>query len=120
MKKIMTLVFALVGTPALAASKNPFSAGFWHLTNTDLIVSIAFLVFLGVLVYFKVPGMLGGMLAKRADGIKSELEEAKALREEAQAWLVAQENQALRDYAAQLKAPELQVTAASAAKVDRL
>lgn len=38
----------------------------------------------------------------------------------AQAWLVAQENQALRDYAAQLSTPELQVTAASATKVDRL
>ena len=91
MKKIMTFVLAFAATPALAASKNPFSADFWHLTNTDLIVSIAFLVFLGVLVYFKVPGMIGGMLDKRADGIKSELDEAKALREEAQALLASYE-----------------------------
>jgi F-type H+-transporting ATPase subunit b len=74
----------------LAASKNPFSSDFWHLDNTDLIVLIAFIIFIGVLIKYKVPGMLTGLLDKRAEGIKSDLE-AKALREEAQTLLASYE-----------------------------
>ncbi len=66
-------------TPCLAAS-GPFVS----LGNTDFIVLLAFIVFLGILIYFKVPGLLGGLLDKRAAGIRAELDEAKALREEAQ------------------------------------
>lgn len=85
MRNITFIIGAsLAASPAFAASKNPFSGDFWKLSNTDLIVAIAFFVFIGVLFYFKVPSMIGGMLDKRADGIKSELEEARALREEAQ------------------------------------
>ena len=54
-------------------------------------VLIAFLLFVGVLVYLKVPGLLGGLLDKRAEGIKSELDEARALREEAQSLLASYE-----------------------------
>lgn len=80
----LSLAITALASPALAASKNPFSADFWKLSNTDLIVAIAFFVFIGVLYYFKVPSLIGGMLDKRAEGIKSELDEARALREEAQ------------------------------------
>ncbi len=76
----------MFATPALAA-KGPF----FSLANTDFIVLISFIVFLGVLAYFKVPGLLGGMLDKRADGIRSELDEARALREEAQTILASYE-----------------------------
>lgn len=76
--------FSLAASPAFAASKNPFSAEFWTLTNTDLIVAISFFVFIGVLVYFKVPKLIGEQLDKRADGIKNDLAEARATREEAQ------------------------------------
>ena len=86
----LTALVALA-TPAMAASKNPFSAEFWKLSNTDLIVAISFLIFLGILVYFKVPGMIGKMLRDRADGIQSELNEARALREEAQKLLAEYE-----------------------------
>ncbi|MEO0677387.1 MAG: ATP F0F1 synthase subunit B, partial [Pseudomonadota bacterium] len=82
---------ALLASPAAAASKNPFSAEFYSLANTDFIVSIAFLCFIGVLVYFGVPGMLNKMLDDRAAGIKADLEEARALREEAQALLATYE-----------------------------
>ena len=82
---------SLVALPAFAASKNPFSADFWKLSNTDFVVSISFLIFIGILVYFKVPGMLGRMLNDRAAGIESELEEARALREEAQTLLASYE-----------------------------
>jgi hypothetical protein len=36
----------IAASPALAASKNPFSSDFWHLDNTDLIVLIAFIIFM--------------------------------------------------------------------------
>lgn len=91
MKRILILVSLTVASPALAASKNPFSSEFYSLSNTDFIVLISFLLFVGVLFYFKIPGMLAGLLDKRADGIQSELDEARALREEAQSLLASYE-----------------------------
>lgn len=91
MRQTLTLVAVLAASPALAASKNPFSGDFYKLSNTDFIVAVAFLLFIGVLFYFKVPGLLGGLLDKRATGIQSELDEARALREEAQSLLASYE-----------------------------
>jgi len=85
MKKL-TVLFALAASPALAAS-GPFLS----LGNTDFVVLLAFLLFIAVLVFFKVPGHLTGLLDKRAEGIKAELDEAKALREEAQTILASYE-----------------------------
>ena len=48
-------------------------------------VAIAFLGFIALLVYFKVPPLVAKQLDARADKIRSELEEAKKLREDAQA-----------------------------------
>ena len=45
---------------------------------------IALLIFIGVVVYFKVPGMISKALDERANRIRNELEEARRLREEAQ------------------------------------
>lgn len=87
--RTLTLTLAgasLAATPAFAA-KGPF----FSLANTDFIVLISFALFIGILFYFKVPGMIGGMLDKRAEQIKSELEEAKSLREEAQTILASYE-----------------------------
>lgn len=86
MRLIITSLFALSATPALAASGPFFSLG-----NTNFVVLIAFLIFVGILVYYKVPGLVGGMLDKRAESITSELNEAKALREEAQSLLASYE-----------------------------
>ncbi|MFT4783456.1 MAG: F-type H+-transporting ATPase subunit b [Paracoccaceae bacterium] len=74
-------IFAMMlgTTPAMAASGPFFSLG-----NTDFVVLISFLLFIGVLVYFKVPAMLTGTLDDRAATIQSNLDEARALREEAQ------------------------------------
>lgn len=47
-------------------------------------VAVAFIGFLAVLVYFKVPPMIAKQLDIRADKIRAELEEAKKLREDAQ------------------------------------
>lgn len=72
--------------PALAASGPLIS-----LTNTNFVVFLAFVLFIAVLVYFKVPRLVGGMLDRRAESIKSDLDEARALREEAQSLLAGYE-----------------------------
>lgn len=87
MRNTLALILtAGVASPALAASGPFFSLG-----NTDFVVTLGFLVFIGVLFYFKVPGMIGGALDNRAQGIQSELDEARALREEAQTLLASYE-----------------------------
>lgn len=92
MRKLTIFTLAvLAASPAAAAGYSIFEGGFYSLKNTDFVVLLGFIVFIGVLVYFKVPGMLGGLLDKRAEGIKSELDEARALREEAQSLLASYE-----------------------------
>lgn len=89
MKKLLTAAPLALGlaTPALAAGDKPF----FSLANTDFVVLIAFVIFLGILLYFKVPGMMGRMLDDRAAGIKRDIDEARALREEAQSLLASYE-----------------------------
>lgn len=50
-------------------------------------VLVAFIAFVALLVYFRVPAILGKALDERAEGIRKELDEARKLREEAQALL---------------------------------
>ena len=45
---------------------------------------VGLLIFLGVIIYVKVPGMITRSLDDRADRIRNELDEARSLREEAQ------------------------------------
>lgn len=84
MKKL--LAFLLIPAPAFAAT-GPFIS----LGNTNFVVLIAFIAFIGVLVYMGVPAKITGMLDARAAGIKADLEEAKALREEARVLLSSYE-----------------------------
>ncbi|MCR9138788.1 MAG: F0F1 ATP synthase subunit B [Alphaproteobacteria bacterium] len=51
-------------------------ASFWAL--------ISLIIFLGIVAYMKVPGMMAKSLDERADRIRNELDEARRLREEAQ------------------------------------
>ena len=88
-RHLLSALFALVALPAAAASYNPFAGEFYKLTNTNFIVLIAFVIFLGILVYAKVPGIIGGMLDKRAAQIRADLDEARALREEPQTLLAS-------------------------------
>ena len=53
------------------------------LDNTDFVVLISFLIFVGVLVYFKVPSIVGAFLDKRSNDIQSEIERAGEILEEA-------------------------------------
>ncbi|MFQ5534063.1 MAG: F0F1 ATP synthase subunit B [Sphingomonadales bacterium] len=54
-------------------------------------VAVAFAIFVGLLVWKKVPALIGAALDKRADDIRNQLEEARRLREEAQALLAGYE-----------------------------
>lgn len=86
MKKLLTIALSAAASPAMAAS-GPFLS----LGNTNFVVLLAFLLFVSFLAYLGVPKLLGGQLDKRAEGIKSELDEARALREEAQTVLASYE-----------------------------
>lgn len=115
-------IFALVLT--FAASQPAFASGgpFVSLHNTNFIVLLAFLLFVGVLIYLKVPPKLAGLLDRRAEGIKLELDEARALREEAQTILASYERKQkeVRDQAERIveKAREDALVAAELAKED--
>ncbi len=71
--------FALsCGVSYAAGSKKLIS-----LDNTDFVVLISFLIFVGVLVYFKVPSIVGALLDKRSNDIQNEIEKAGEILEEA-------------------------------------
>jgi F-type H+-transporting ATPase subunit b len=71
--------FALsYGVSHAAGSKKMVS-----LDNTDFVVLISFLIFVGVLIYFKVPSIVGAFLDKRSNDIQSEIEKASEILEEA-------------------------------------
>ncbi len=54
------------------------------LTTPELWVLVSFVLFLALLVYYKIPDRLMKALDGRADRIRAELDEARRLREEAQ------------------------------------
>ncbi len=84
MKKLMTVLFAVSASPALAAT-----GPFFSLYNSNFVVLLGFLVFVGILIWKKVPALLGSLLDKRALQIKADLDEAKTLRDEAKALLAS-------------------------------
>lgn len=84
MKKLIATFLTVSATPALAAS-----GPFFSLHNTNFVVLLAFLLFIAVLMKAGVPGKIGAMLDARAAAIKANLEEARALRDEAKALLAS-------------------------------
>ena len=84
MRKISLFLIGLfISTPAFSAG------GGFSLANTDLIVSVAFVIFLAVLAYFGVPKMIAKLLDDRAQSIQDELNQAAQLRDEAQELLAS-------------------------------
>ena len=75
MRIFLSIIIASIANPVIAAS-GPFIS----LGNTNFVVLLAFLLFVGLIIYLKVPGKLNGMLDERAKGIQSELDEARSLR----------------------------------------
>ena len=80
-KRILPILLAFLLSPGVsnaAGSKKMFS-----LDNTDFVVLISFLIFVGVLIYFKVPSIIADFLDKRSDNIHNEIEKASEILEEA-------------------------------------
>jgi F-type H+-transporting ATPase subunit b len=84
--KRLTVALSVLASPALAATGPFFSLG-----NTDFVVLLGFIAFVALLLYLKVPAKLTGMLDARAAAIKADLDEARALREEAKSILATYE-----------------------------
>lgn len=82
----LIVLASLAATPAMAAG-----GPFFSLWNTNFVVLLAFLLFVGIIIWAKAPAKVGGMLDKRAEQIRADLDEAKALREEARALLSSYE-----------------------------
>ncbi len=86
MRRYLFAAAVALPIPAFAA-EGPFIS----LNNTDFVVILGFLIFLAVLLYLRVPSTLFAMLDKRAESIRSDLSEARELREEAQSLLASYE-----------------------------
>ena len=66
---------------AAEAHVTPSAYGF----DASMLVALAMLVVIGLAIWKKVPAMIGGMLDKQIAGIKAQLDQATALRAEAEA-----------------------------------
>ena len=69
---------AIAATPAAAATGPFFSLG-----NTNFVVLIAFIIFIGALIYFKAPHFVGRFLDGRIEVIRSQIENASQIRDDA-------------------------------------
>ena len=86
MKRLIVMLM-LAAEPALAAEEGPF----FSLHNAEFIVTLAFIVFVGLLIYLKVPGRITRFLDDRALMIRNDLDEARLLKDEARALLASYE-----------------------------
>jgi F-type H+-transporting ATPase subunit b len=84
------------------------------LYDTDIVVGLGFLIFVGILVYYRVPGMIARRLDERAARIKADLQEARELREEAQGLLAGFERKQK-----EVKAQADEIVAAARAEAER-
>lgn len=95
-KKLFNRFFSCVVLMPLAYTDIGYAASdapMFSMANTDFVVAIAFVIFVGVLVYFKVPRIIGNLLDKRADTIRNEIDEAHRLLEEAKTLLAKLERE---------------------------
>ena len=63
------------------------------LNNTNFVVTIAFLAFIGIVLYFKVPTKVNGLLDDRSTTIKEEIEGANKILEESKSLLAELERE---------------------------
>ena len=105
MKKLKELKFMvktkfLLTFLALAASSGAsYAAGskkMFSLNNTDFVVLISFLIFVGILIYFKVPSVIATFLDNRSNEIQNEIEKASEVLEEAKKILSSIESDHIR------------------------
>ena len=88
---IFLAIAASSGASYAAGSKKMFS-----LDNTDFVVLISFLIFVGILIYFKVPSIIATFLDNRSNEIQNEIEKASEVLEEAKKILSSIESDHIR------------------------
>ncbi len=96
MKKIfLPIIILLVSIPNLlsAASKD---VSFFDLNNTNTVVLIAFSLFIGLLLYLKVPGRIAKVLDARVDIVNNQIEKAIAVKDESVELLAAIKRQEMK------------------------
>ena len=111
-KSLLITLLAFVissGSGYAAGSKKTIS-----LDNTDFVFLISFLIFVGVLVYFKVPAIVASFLDKRSADIQNEIKKASEILEEAKGILSSIE----ADHIRTSEATEQMVNAAKARAVE--
>lgn len=57
--------------------------------SDKMAIAVGLLIFIGILLYYKVPSKVGAMLDARANRIRAQLDEARAAKEEAQTLLAS-------------------------------
>lgn len=72
------VLFFASATPVYAAS-----GPFFSLRNTDFVVLISFVVFVGVIIYLKAPQFVGKLLDRQISDIRNQIDRASNLRAEA-------------------------------------
>lgn len=76
-------IVPIVSQSALAASDAPLLS----MNNTNFVVSIAFLAFVAILIYLKVPAKITDLLDNRKNSIRDEIDSATSILEEAKSLL---------------------------------
>ncbi len=80
-KFLLTLGFAIFGiTGPVQAASGPF----FSLSNTDFVVSISFIIFVGAIIYFKAPKFVAKLIDGQIARIEGQLKEASSVKEDAQ------------------------------------
>ena len=65
----------------------------FSLNNTDFVVSLAFIAFVGILIYLKVPSKVGALLDNRSKSIEEEINNANSILEESKMMLAELERE---------------------------
>jgi F-type H+-transporting ATPase subunit b len=66
-----------------------FEAEFWNLANPELWVGVGLILFIGIVIWAKAPGMIAGKLDETAAKIQTDLDEAARIRADAEALLAS-------------------------------
>ena len=57
--------------------------------SAEVAVLVGFLLFVGLMIWYRVPGLIAGLLDKRSERIKTQLDDARQAREDAQKLLAS-------------------------------
>lgn len=101
MNRLLIALLILIAAPAFAEGEGEAMAEpFFSLHNAEFVVTLAFIVFIALVIYLGVPRILGRMLDDRAKLIRNDLDEARLLRDDARA-LVASYDAKMKEVAEQ-------------------